>query len=119
MELRIVRITDSFDDACRFYGDLLDWPITRQWDDGGRGRIFGYGDVGRIELIEGPADPVSGVFLSVEVGDVDSLHARLVSASVDIAQPLIDQPWGHRNFGVVDPTGLTVVFFHWSADAVR
>jgi predicted enzyme related to lactoylglutathione lyase len=111
MELRVVRITDRFDDACRFYGEILGWPVTRQWDDSGRGRIFGYGDVGRIELMEGAANPISGVFLSVECDGVDALAGRLAAAGVALTQPVADQPWGHRNVGVVDPTGLTVMFF--------
>ena len=111
MELRVVRTTDRFDEACHFYGEVLGWPVTREWDEGGRGRIFGYGDVGRIELMEGDATPVVGVLLSVQTPDVGALHQQLITAGVAITQPLADQPWGHRNLGVIDPTGLTVVFF--------
>lgn len=116
MELRIVRVTDHFDEACRLYGELLGWPVTREWAEGGRGRIFGYGDVGRVELMEGEpstVDPVSGVFLSIEHGGVDALHDRLVAGGIEISQPLADQPWGHRSFGIADPSGLKVVFFQW------
>lgn len=115
MELRIVRHTDCFDNACHFYGDVLGWPVTREWPAGdgqGRGRIFGYGDVGRVELIEhaSPA-PISGVFLSVEVDDVAALHDRFAAAGVPMVRGLADQPWGHRNIAVADPTGLEVVCF--------
>lgn len=115
MELRIVRCTDRFDAACRFYGEVLEWPVTREWPAGdgqGRGRIFGYGDVGRIELIEHdePA-PISGVFISVEVDDVAELHDRFLAAGVDLVRGLADQPWGHRNLAVADPTGLEVVCY--------
>ncbi|MEK7425532.1 MAG: VOC family protein [Actinomycetota bacterium] len=115
MEFRVVRTTDCFDEACRFYGETLGWPVTREWTDGGRGRIFGYGDVGRIELMEGAQQPVSGVILSVETDDVHALHDRLVAAGVAIDEPMAERPWGHRNVGVVDPTGLSVVFFQWIA----
>lgn len=118
MELRIVRITDNFDESCYLYGTLLGWPVTREWDEGGRGRIFGYGDVGRIELMEAPStgDPVetvSGMFVSIEEPDVAALHQRLRAAHVEITRPLADQPWGHRSFGVLDPSGLELVFFQW------
>lgn len=113
MELRIVRHTDCFDAACHFYGEVLGWPVTKEWPAGdgqGRGRIFGYGDVGRVELIEhGAPAPISGVFLSVEVDDVVALHDRLVAAGVELVRGLADQPWGHRNLAVVDPTGMEVV----------
>lgn len=111
-ELRVVRFTDAFDDACHFYGELLGWPVTKRWDQPERGCIFGYGDSARVELLEvGTATGVEGVFLSVEVDDVESVHDRLVSAGVTVHQPLADQPWGHRSFGVTDPTGTVLVCF--------
>lgn len=117
MELRIVRHTPHFDDTCRFYGEVLGWPITRQWpasDGSGRGCIFGYGDVGRLEFLEADhSEPVTGVFLSMEEPDVAGLLARLTAAGVPVLRGLADQPWGHRNFAVLDPSGLELVFFQW------
>ncbi len=116
MELRVVRVTDRFDAACRFYGELLGWSVTREWDAGGRGRIFGYG-VARVELMEAAdgatVEEVRGTFLSVEHDDVVALHDRLAEAGIEITQPVADQPWGHRSFGVREPSGLSVVFFQW------
>lgn len=121
MELRIVRLTDHFDEACRFYGNVLGWPVTREWPadgDQGRGRIFGYGDVGRVELIEVAAtQPVSGLFLSVEVDDVTAIAQRLAAGGIALHRDLADQPWGHRNLAVIDPAGIEVVFFQWIGTA--
>lgn len=111
MELRVVRVTDQFDEACRFYGQVLGWPVTREWDEGGRGRVFGYGNVARVEFMEGTPTPVSGVFIAVETDDVVALRDRLLAHDITIVQPMTDQPWGHRNIGIVDPTGITLVFF--------
>ena len=115
MEYRVVRFTDRFDEACRFWHELLGWPVTREWpatDHGGRGRIFGYGDVGRIELIEAEdAVPVAGVFLAFEHPEVDALHDRLVAAGVTVLHGPTDQPWGHRSIRVVDPSGIEVAVF--------
>ena len=108
MELRVVRVTDRFDDACAFYGDVLGWPATREWEGG---RIYGYGDVGRIELMRGDPSPVEGVFLSVEVDDVAATFERVTAAGVDVAEAMSDKPWGHRSFGVIEPSGVKVVFF--------
>ena len=115
MELRVVRVTDRFDDACHLYGAVLGWRVTREWTEGGRGRIFGYGDVGRVELIESveAVSPVTGVFLSIETEDVDDLYARVVRAGVQVSEGVTQRPWGHRNFSVVDPSGLSLVFFEW------
>ncbi len=125
MELRIVRFTTAFDAACHFYGELLDWPVTHQWPaspssengGGGRGCLFGYGDVARIEFIERADDTddlndtVNGVFISVEHPDVVAVHDRLAAAGVPIVRGLEDTTWGHRSFAVHDPTGIELVHF--------
>ena len=113
-EFRVVRNTDRFADACHFYGEVLSWPLTKQWDEPSKGRIFGYGDAARVELLDhaaGSLEPTSGVFVSIEVDDVEALHASMAANDVTVTQPLADQPWGHRSFGVTDPTGLPLVFF--------
>ena len=113
MEFRLVRHTTNFDAGCEFYGATLGWPVTREWDSPQRGRIFGYG-IARVELLESEADePVTGLFLSVEVDDVDHSCSELARAGITITQPLGDQPWGQRNFAVMDPSGMKVVFFQW------
>ncbi|MBI4883315.1 MAG: VOC family protein [Actinobacteria bacterium] len=115
MEIRIVRFTTAFDEACHFYGELLGWPVTHEWpatDGQGRGCLFGYGETARIELVErASSDPVSGVFVSVQHDDVESVHDRLAAAGVSILRPITDTPWGHRSFAVHDPTGLEIVHF--------
>ena len=114
MELRVVRVTDRFDEACRFYGELLGWPVTKAWDadEGqGQGRIFGFGDSARVELIEGTPEPVSGLMLAAEVADVAAVASTLTGAGIELVAPLADQPWGHRNLAVLDPTGVRLVLF--------
>lgn len=122
MELRVVRHTDRFDTACRFWGELLGWPVTRQWAaEGGQGRgcIFGYGDTARVELIEvDRAVAVTGVRLGVQVDDVAAVHARVVAAGHTPTLELADQSWGHRSFAVVDPSGIDVTLFQVIADHV-
>jgi uncharacterized glyoxalase superfamily protein PhnB len=43
--------------------------------------------------------------VSVEVVDVDEVHARAVERRLEIVYPLTDEPWGVRRFFVVDPNG--------------
>lgn len=47
-----------------------------------------------------------GLMLNLELDDVDSLHARLAAAGVEMQMPLEDHPWGDRAFSCVDPAGL-------------
>ncbi len=43
--------------------------------------------------------------LSIEVDDVDAVHARAQSLGHEIAYALTDEPWGVRRFYVRDPAG--------------
>lgn len=116
-EFRVVLHTTRFDQSCAFYGVALGWTYVRGWeDDGKRGCLWSAAPDApvdqRIELLEADSsEPVSGVFVSVEVPDVQAAHDRLVAAAVPVTQPLADQPWGHRNTATVDPNGLPIVLF--------
>ena len=55
-------------------------------------------------------DEASHVFpdLTVEVGDVDAVHATAVARRAQIVYALTDEPWGVRRFCVADPNGRIV-----------
>lgn len=46
-----------------------------------------------------------GVFLTIEIDDVDGMYQRFVSDGQDILIELRDEAWGQRHFAVRDPTG--------------
>jgi catechol 2,3-dioxygenase-like lactoylglutathione lyase family enzyme len=46
--------------------------------------------------------------MSIEVGDVDAVHAALVAAGVPVVRELRDEPWGVRRFFARDPNGRVV-----------
>lgn len=46
--------------------------------------------------------------LSIEVDDVDEVHARAVAAGLEITYAVTDEPWGVRRFFVRDPFGKVV-----------
>jgi catechol 2,3-dioxygenase-like lactoylglutathione lyase family enzyme len=46
--------------------------------------------------------------ISVEVKDVDAVHAEAVRRGFDIIHPLTDEEWGVRRFFVVAPSGTVV-----------
>ncbi|MCO5396970.1 glyoxalase superfamily protein [Ralstonia soli] len=54
----------------------------------------------------GAGTPVPG--LSVEVDDVDAVHARAQALGVEIVYAMTDEPWGVRRFYVRDPFGNVV-----------
>jgi catechol 2,3-dioxygenase-like lactoylglutathione lyase family enzyme len=46
--------------------------------------------------------------ISVEVEDVDALHAEAVRRGLEIVYPLTDEPWNVRRFFVKDPDGTVI-----------
>ena len=46
--------------------------------------------------------------ISVEVSDVDALHAEAVRLGLEIVYPLTNEPWGIRRFFVKDPDGTVI-----------
>jgi len=57
--------------------------------------------------IIGNDDP-SAPGISVEVADVDAVHARAVEQGLEIAYPLRDEEWGVRRFMLREPSGTLV-----------
>ena len=57
--------------------------------------------------IVGNEDPAAPG-ISVEVADVDAVHARAVERGLEIAYPLRDEEWGVRRFMLREPSGTTV-----------
>ncbi len=55
-----------------------------------------------------PAANASPVSLTIEVDDVDELHARAVAHKHPIVSPLAKEPWGVRRFQVKDPNGIVI-----------
>ncbi|MFH8486796.1 VOC family protein [Streptomyces longisporoflavus] len=46
--------------------------------------------------------------MSVEVDDVDAVHAAVVESGAEIVHPLRDEEWGVRRFFVRDPNGRVI-----------
>jgi catechol 2,3-dioxygenase-like lactoylglutathione lyase family enzyme len=46
--------------------------------------------------------------ISVEVSDVDAVHAKAVERGLEIAYPLRDEEWGVRRFMLREPSGTIV-----------
>jgi predicted enzyme related to lactoylglutathione lyase len=108
-EFRVVVPSACFDESVRFYGEQLGRPVTKEFPGG---RIFGFGDQARVEILDEQDAPPSSTVCAMAVDDVDELASSLRAAGVEIVDGPVDQPWGHRNLAVVDPNGVRLVFFH-------
>ena len=78
-------------------------------------------DMGFIVTLVSPTHPTAQVSLlrddeptallpqmSVEVTDIDDVHARAVSGGFKVVYPLTNEPWGVRRFFVTDPNGTVI-----------
>jgi len=75
-------------------------------------------DMGSIMTFVSPSNPIAQITvmrddgasmvlpnMSVEVADIDEVHARAIDRRLEIVYPLTEEPWGVRRFFVVDPNG--------------
>jgi len=53
-------------------------------------------------------DDMAAPGISVEVEDVDAVHAKALDQGIEIAYPLRDEEWGVRRFMVREPSGTIV-----------
>ncbi len=62
-----------------------------------------------------PAFQGKGVYLTIEVEDVDAVYDKLKKAGVEMAIDLRDEPWGDRHFAIVDPNGVGIDIVKYTA----
>lgn len=55
-----------------------------------------------------------GVYLTIEVADVDSLYKELKQKNVEIKIDLRNEPWGDRHFAILDPNGIGIDIVKYS-----
>jgi catechol 2,3-dioxygenase-like lactoylglutathione lyase family enzyme len=76
-------------------------------------------DLGWVVTLASPTNPSAQVTIianddlaapgiSVEVDDVDAVHAGAVERGLEIAYPLRDEEWGVRRFMLREPSGTIV-----------
>jgi catechol 2,3-dioxygenase-like lactoylglutathione lyase family enzyme len=76
-------------------------------------------DLGWVVSVASPTNPSAQVTIvgdddmaapgiSVEVADVDGVHAKAVQQGFEIVYPLRDEEWGVRRFMLREPSGTVV-----------
>jgi catechol 2,3-dioxygenase-like lactoylglutathione lyase family enzyme len=104
-------------DACRdFYTGLLGFQVAM--------------DLGWILTFVSPSNPTAQLSVvredatapvvaqvTVEVADVDAVHAEAVRRGLAIVHPLTDEPWGVWRFFVKDPNGVVLNVASHGGDA--
>lgn len=97
----------QMEESRKFYADFLGLDLAM--------------DMGWIMTFASPSNPTAQITLmqaapsavpqpnvSIEVEDVDAVHAKAVGLGLRVVYPLTDEPWGVRRFFVTDPNGTVV-----------
>jgi catechol 2,3-dioxygenase-like lactoylglutathione lyase family enzyme len=99
--------SDNLDASRDFYTALLGFQVAM--------------DMGWILTFVSPSNPTAQLSvlredasapfipqLTVEVADVDAVHAEALRRDLELVHPLTDEPWGVRRFFVKDPNGVVL-----------
>jgi predicted enzyme related to lactoylglutathione lyase len=99
--------SERMDESRKFYGEFLGLDLAMDM-----GWILTFVAPGnptaQITLMQPPTSEVPNPNVSIEVEDVDAVHARAVELGLKVVYPLTDEPWGVRRFFVADPNGVVI-----------
>jgi catechol 2,3-dioxygenase-like lactoylglutathione lyase family enzyme len=108
--------SDKLHESRDFYAGLLGLQVAT--------------DMGWILTLVSPSNPTAQLSvlrqdatapvvaqLTVEVADVDAVHAEALRRGLEVVHPLTDEPWGVRRFFVKDPNGVVVNVVSHRGDA--
>ncbi len=104
-------VTDDLQTARDFYASFLGFDVAM--DEPGFSMFASPSNRTAQITVADRAKPgldrgISQADISVEVEDVDRLHAEAVSRGLEIVYPLTDEPWAVRRFFVRDPDGRVI-----------
>ena len=104
-------VSDDLETAREFYAGFLDFDVAM--DEPGFTMFASPSNRTAQITVADKAQPgldrgISEAQISIEVQDVDALHAEAVSRGLEIVYPLTDEPWGIRRFFVRDPDGRVI-----------
>jgi catechol 2,3-dioxygenase-like lactoylglutathione lyase family enzyme len=116
MKLNAGIVTEKLAETKKFYAELLNFGVSFENDfyllkhtpDQTAEISFLLPNHESQQPLFQPAFAGAGVYLTIEVADVDKLYDELKDKGVDIKIELRDEPWGDRHFAIVDPNGVGI-----------
>jgi len=101
--------TNHMEESVKFYTGLfgfqvamdMNWIVTLASPSNATAQI-------NLLRNQSPSPQQPGLALSIEVADVDQVHANAVSLGAKIIYPLTNEPWGVRRFHVADPNNVII-----------
>ena len=123
LQMRLVVEADDYDDAVRFYRDVLGLPEQEAFEGEGGARVAIL-DAGRATLeIANPAQkrmiddvevgrPVAPTLrVAFEVADSAAATDELVAAGAELIAPPTETPWRSLNSRLAAPAGIQITLF--------
>ena len=111
--------SERVDESREFYVGVLGFKVAM--------------DMGWVVTFASPTNPTAQITVmrndgssrlvpqvTVEVADVDAVHAEAVQRGAQVVYPLTDESWGVRRFFLLDPNGVVInVMCHHASSAPR
>lgn len=123
MKMNAGIITEKLVETRKFYMDILDFGVTFENEfyllmhtPNHQAEIsFLLPEHPSQRPLFQPAFAGKGVYLTIEVEDVDAVYKELKQKDVDIIIDIRDEPWGDRHFAIQDPNGVGIDIVTYSA----
>jgi lactoylglutathione lyase len=121
-ELRVALTVDDFEEALRFYRDVLGLPAEAIWEnEGGRGMLFEAGratleilspeQAAFVDRIEAGGPVGARVRLALRVDDSEATAGRLTAGGAELLGGPVTTPWDDRNVRLRAPDGMQLTLF--------
>lgn len=123
MKLNAGIITEKMEETKKFYTEILNFGITFENEfymllhtPGGEAQLsFLLPDHPSQKPIFQKPFTGQGIYLTIEVDDVDKVYAELKRKGVVMEIEIRNEPWGDRHFAIVDPNGIGIDIVTYTA----
>lgn len=123
MKLNAGIITEKMEETKKFYTEILDFGVSFENEfyillhtpNGEAQLSFLLPDHPSQKPIFQKPFKGQGMYLTIEVDDVDKLYNELKQKEVAIEIEIRNEPWGDRHFAIVDPNGIGIDFVTYTA----
>lgn len=123
MKLNAGIITNKIQETKQFYMENLDFGVSFENEfyllmhtPGGQAQLsFLLPDHPSQQPLFQSAFKGEGMYLTIEVEDVDALYEKIKNKGVKIKIDIRDEPWGDRHFAIQDPNGIGIDLVKYTA----
>lgn len=116
MKLNAGIITSKIAESKKFYTEILGFGVTFENDfylllhtpDASSSISFLLPEHASQQPLFRPAFNGKGVYLTIEVANVDELYQQLMAKGARVLIDIRNEPWGDRHFAIQDPNGVGI-----------